>query len=122
MLAIGALLIASIVTTPVHVGVHIPNSVTIALPATIGFPTPGPSGGTPGPGGASLPPPSTQAIADDIASQITKQLAVSMSSLQTQPQVSVEYVAPPSGASSTSKSTATPLPNAGGDYVATINF
>ena len=119
-----ALILAAIVTVPVHVGIRVPDSVTINLPSTILLPTPAPqltAGASPRPGatpvpGAPPPPSATQAMADKIAAQITNQLAESMGTSQTKPQVSVEYVP-----SQPTSPLSTPSPS-GGDYVATINF
>jgi hypothetical protein len=127
--AVAAIVIATVLTVPIRVGVRVPNSVTISIPSTITVPTPAPAlVPTPAPGSSSspragaspaaTPPPlTTTEIANGLADQISNQLAQTMSPDQTKPQVTVEYVEHP-----LTGSTATPAPNSSGDYVATINF
>lgn len=130
----GALVLATVVTVPIRVGVRIPNSVTISIPSVVSVPTPTPMPvSTPGtasgvptpspkPGASAAPaatpaPLTTQEIANDFAAQISKALSQTMSASQTKPLVTVELVLRP-----LTSSTATPSPTSGGDYVATINF
>lgn len=131
----AALVLATVVTVPIRVGIRIPNSVTISIPSVVTMPTatpmPVPTPGTaaavptpsPKPGASPAPPAATpaplttQEIANDFAAQISKQLTQTMSASQTKPLVTVELVLRP-----LTSSTATPSPNSGGDYVATINF